>query len=41
MELYVEFLSPITDHDVSDNVGVDILGHEDLGVWKDQKAAKI
>ena len=39
--LPVEFISPITDHDASDNVGVDILGAEESGFWKDHKAAKI
>jgi len=39
--LPIEVLSPITDHDASDNVGVDILGSEDKAFWKDHKAAKI
>jgi YtoQ family protein len=34
-------LGPITDHDASDNVGIDILGSEDQAFWKDHKAAKI
>jgi len=39
--LNIEVLSPITHHDNSDNVGVDILGAEDKDFWKDHKAAKI
>lgn len=39
--LPVEFLSPITDHDASDDVGVSILGSEEKGFWKDHKGAKI
>jgi YtoQ family protein len=34
-------LTPITNHDSSDNVGVDILGAEKQDFWKDHKAAKI
>ncbi|MDC9728157.1 MAG: YtoQ family protein [Methyloprofundus sp.] len=39
--LDIEVLSPITDHDESDNVGDKILGEEDKPFWKDHKAAKI
>ncbi|PCI48250.1 MAG: hypothetical protein COB51_05205 [Moraxellaceae bacterium] len=39
--LPVDFHSPITDHQSSDNVGTDILGAEDNSFWKDHKAAKI
>jgi YtoQ family protein len=39
--LPVEFLAPVTDHDASDDVGVDILGPEERGFWKDHKGAKI
>lgn len=39
--LPVELLAPVTNHDASDNVGVDILGAEDNNFWKDHKAAKI
>ncbi len=39
--LDIEILSPITDHEASDNVGVEILGPEDKPFWKDHKAAKI
>ena len=40
-QLDIEVLSPITDHDSSDNVGSDILGSEQNNFWKDHKAAKI
>jgi len=40
-QLDIEVLSPITDHDSSDNVGVEILGAEENNFWKDHKAAKI
>lgn len=40
-ELPIEILSPVVTHDASDNVGVDILGAEEKGFWKDHKAAKI
>lgn len=40
-KLPIEVLSPITDHDASDNVGVEILGAEENNFWKDHKAAKI
>lgn len=39
--LPVDVLSPVVTHDASDNVGVQILGAEDKGFWKDHKAAKI
>lgn len=39
--LDIEVLTPITDHDTSDNVGVEILGAESSNFWKDHKAAKI
>lgn len=39
--LPVEILSPVVTHAASDNVGVDILGAEEKGFWKDHKAAKI
>jgi len=40
-QLDIEVLTPITDHDNSDNIGVDILGTETNNFWKDHKAAKI
>jgi YtoQ family protein len=39
--LPIEFLSPVTDHDASDEVGVSILGGEEKAFWKDQKGARI
>jgi len=39
--LDIEVLTPITDHDSSDNVGIKILGDETSNFWKDHKAAKI
>jgi YtoQ family protein len=40
-QLDIEVLSPITDHDSSDNIGTQILGHEQNNFWKDHKSAKI
>ncbi len=40
-QLNIEVLTPITDHDNSDNVGSDILGTEPNNFWKDHKSAKI
>ena len=37
----LNFLSPVTDHDASDNCGLEILGHEQEQFWKDHKGAKI
>jgi len=39
--LPIEFLSPVTDHDASDEVGVAVLGPEEKAFWKDHKGAKI
>jgi len=39
--LPIEFLSPVTDHDASDEVGVAILGAEEKEFWKDHKGAKV
>ena len=39
--LPIEFLSPVTNHDLSDDVGVEILGKEDKKFWHDHKSAKI
>lgn len=39
--LPIEFLSPVTDHPASDDVGVDILGAEEKDFWKDHKGASI
>ena len=40
-KLNLNFMSPVTDHDASDNCGVEILGHEEQQFWKDHKGAKI
>ena len=40
-KLDVTFTSPVTDHESSDNCGVEILGEEDKSFWKDSKGAKI
>jgi len=39
--LPITVLSPVTTHEASDNVGVNILGAEEQSFWKDHKAAKI
>ncbi len=41
LNLPIDFLSPITDHELSDDVGVKILGSEDKKFWHDHKSAKI
>ena len=40
-KLEIKFTSPVTDHEASDNCGVDILGKEDKNFWKDRKGANI
>jgi len=37
----VQFSSPVTDHDASDDCGVEILGREEQKFWQDHKGAKI
>tara|TARA_B110001450_G_C17203320_1_gene312340 strand:+ start:21 stop:470 length:450 start_codon:yes stop_codon:yes gene_type:complete len=39
--LNIQFSSPITDHESSDNCGVEILGAEENNFWKDRKGANI
>ena len=39
--LPINFLSPNTNHELSDDVGVKILGEEDNKFWHDHKSAKI
>ena len=39
--LNVNFSSPVTDHEASDNCGVKILGNEETQFWKDNKGAKL
>ena len=41
LELPIEFLSPVTNHELSDDVGIKILGKEDKKFWHDHKSAKI
>ena len=40
-KLEVKFMSPVTDHESSDNCGVEILGIEEKNFWKDRKGANI
>ncbi|MDQ7079633.1 MAG: YtoQ family protein [Paracoccaceae bacterium] len=39
--LPVVFTAPVTDHDVSDDCGVEILGPEDDKFWHDRKGAQL
>ncbi|MDA0999339.1 MAG: YtoQ family protein [bacterium] len=39
--LPVEFAAAVTDHDASDNCGVEILGSESDSFWKDHKGASV
>lgn len=39
--LEIQVFGPVTDHDHSDNVGIDILGDEPNAFWKDHKSSKI
>ena len=39
--LEIEFSSPTTNHELSDEVGVKILGNEENKFWYDNKGAKI
>ena len=39
--LDIKFSSPVTNHELSDNCGVQILGAEDSNFWKDNKGANI
>ena len=41
LNLPINFLSPNTNHELSDDVGVKILGKEDNKFWHDHKSAKI
>ena len=41
LNLPIDFLSPVTNHELSDDVGVKILGKEDNKFWHDHKSAKI
>ena len=39
--LEIHFFSPVTDHESSDNCGIEILGAEDKKFWNDIKGANI
>ena len=41
LNLTIDFLSPVTNHELSDDVGVNILGQEEIKFWHDHKSAKI
>ena len=41
LEIPIDFLSPVTNHELSDDVGIEILGKEDKKFWHDHKSAKI
>ena len=40
-KLDISFSSPITNHEASDNCGIEILGDENSNFWKDHKGANI
>ena len=40
-KLDIKFTSPVTNHEASDNCGVEILGEEEKNMWKDRKGANI
>ena len=40
-DLSINFSAPITNHESSDDCGVEILGLEEKNFWKDNKGAKI
>ena len=40
-KLNINFSSPVTNHEASDNCGIDILGAEEKNFWKDYKGANI
>ena len=41
LNLTIDFLSPVTNHELSDDVGIKILGDEVKKFWHDHKSAKI
>ena len=41
LNLPIDFLSPVINHELSDDVGVNILGQEENKFWHDHKSAKI
>ena len=40
-QLPIVFTAPVTDHGASDSCGVEFLGAEEDGFWRDHKGAKI
>ena len=40
-KLDIKFSSPVTNHEASDNCGIEILGDEEKKFWKDSKGANI
>ena len=40
-DLPIRLLTPVTNHEASDNCGVKILGHEGEEFWKDHKGAQV
>ena len=41
INLPIEFTEPVTNHELSDNCGPEILGQEKNKFWHDQKSAKL
>ena len=41
LNLDIEFLSPVLNHELSDDIGAKILGKEENKFWHDNKSAKI
>ena len=39
--LDITFMTPVTDHEASDNIGESILGKEESSIWRDHKSARI
>ena len=40
-KLNINFTSPVTNHENSDNCGIEILGPEEKNFWKDHKGANL
>ena len=40
-DLPIDLVAPVTNHDASDDCGVEILGQEDNEFWKDHKGAQV
>ena len=39
--LKIDFFAPVTDHELSDDCGIKIMGKEESKFWNDQKSAKL